>query len=92
MGFIELTTDKGVKVLVNIDRIEAVSDVSNNYYYGNETKLGSELGRFCLLAGIGNNGGYYVQETYEEIMDTLAGDRNVWQIKNREPDIESNKD
>lgn len=92
MAFIKLTTDKGLKTLVNTDHIEGIIDVSNNFEYGYRQKLNSEVGKFSLLSGIGNNGGQYVQETYEEIMATLEREYNILEIRDREPDIVSNKD
>ena len=62
--FIELTTHKGDKFLANVNRIDRVLDevvVLENGKHKHKT----------YISGLTNNGGFYIQETYEEVIAKL---------------------
>jgi uncharacterized protein YlzI (FlbEa/FlbD family) len=59
MNFIELTTSDGTKFIGNINLLQRVADSSNGQN-GN-----------AYVVGWNNNGGFYVRESYEEIIEKI---------------------
>ncbi len=61
--FIELTTLKGDKFLANVNRIDRVLDevVIENGKHKHKT----------YISGLTNNGGFYIEETYKEVLAKL---------------------
>ena len=60
MNFIELTTDDGVKFIGNINLLQRVANSGND-------KNGK-----TYVVGWNNNGGFYVRETYEEVIKMVT--------------------
>lgn len=55
--FIELTMENGKKFIANVSRIDRVVDDIEK--------------RGAYISGLTNNGGFYVKETYKEVLEKI---------------------
>lgn len=62
MVYIELTTETGMKTLVNLSQAQAILDISKRQHAESNSHI----------SGINNNGGIRFRETYEEIKEKLT--------------------